>query len=127
MLFPEKTDSKSAGCNFLIKQNYAALLTDAQQLIEALGWQQKKPKSKHQKELFIDLSKDEKIIVDILKEKDAVHIDELTFKSELSSSAIAASILNLELQNVIVACRERCIDWYRLQVTGCKVQVASFR
>jgi len=102
--FPGKTtDSKSAGCNFLIKQNYAALLTDAQQLIEALGWQQKKPKSKQQKELFIDLSKDEKIIVDILKEKDAVHIDELTFKSELSSSAIAASILNLELQNVIVS------------------------
>lgn len=102
--FPGKTtDSKSAGCNYLIKQNCAALLTDAEQLIESLGWQQKKLKPKLQRELFIDLSADEKIIVDILKEKDSVHIDELTFKSELSTSAIAAAMLNLELQNVIVS------------------------
>ena len=102
--FPGKTtDNKSTGCNFLIKQNYAALLTDAQQLMEALGWQRKKIKHTLQKELFIDLSEDEKIIVEILKEKDAVHIDELYLKSLLSSSSIAASMLNLELKNVIVS------------------------
>jgi DNA processing protein len=102
--FPGKTtDSKSAGCNYLIKQNYAALLTDGEQLIEALGWQQKKIKSKLEKELFIELSADEKIIVDILKDKDGVHIDELFLKSGLTSSSIAASMLNLELQNVIVS------------------------
>ncbi|HEY6977833.1 MAG TPA: DNA-processing protein DprA [Chitinophagaceae bacterium] len=102
--FPGKTtDTKSAGCNYLIKQNCAALLTGAQQLIEALGWEQKKAKPKTQRELFINLSDDEKVIVDIIKEKDAVHIDELFLKSGLSSSAIAASMLNLELQNVIVS------------------------
>jgi len=47
------------------------------------------------------LSNDERLIVDILKEKDSVHIDELNFKSNLSSSSIAAAILNLELQNVV--------------------------
>lgn len=100
--FPGKTiDIKSAGCNYLIKNKKATLLTDAQQLIETLGWVQKKKKAKIQKELFIDLSPDEKIIVDILQEKDAVHIDELYFKSGLSSSTIAAAILTLELQNII--------------------------
>jgi DNA processing protein len=102
--FPGKTtDNKSAGCNFLIKQNYAALLTDAQQLMEALGWQQKKIKRTLQKELFIELSEDEKIIVELLKEKDSIHVDELFLKSGLSTSAIAASMLSLELQNVIVS------------------------
>jgi DNA processing protein len=102
--FPGKTtDQKSAGCNYLIKQNYAALLTGAQQLIEALGWQQKKSKPKAQRELFIDLTPDEKIILELLKEKDSVHIDELLLRSGLSSSAIAASMLNLELQNVIIS------------------------
>jgi DNA processing protein len=68
-----------------------------------MGWEEKKqkPKSKSQKEIFIELSKEEKIIVDILNEKETVHIDEINLRSGLSNSAIAAAILNLELQNVV--------------------------
>ena len=39
----------------------------------------------------------------ILKEKESVHIDEINLKSGLSSSAVAAAILNLELQNVVLS------------------------
>jgi len=102
--FPGKvTDNKSAGCNYLIKSNKAMLLTDAQELIEVMGWEEKSRKSKarSQKEIFIELSRDEKIIVDILNEKETVHIDEINLRSGLSSSAIAAAILNLELQNLV--------------------------
>ena len=100
--FPGKTtDSKSAGCNYLIKHDKAFLLTDAQQLMEAMKWQQKKAKPKAQKELFIELSADEKIIINILREKDSVHIDELFLRSGLSSSSVAGAMLNLELQNAI--------------------------
>jgi DNA processing protein len=97
------TDKKSSGSNFLIRNNKAILLTDARELIEMMGWEEKKQKQKvkNQKEIFIDLSKDEKIIVDILNEKETVHIDEINFRSNLSSSAIAAAILNLELQNLV--------------------------
>ena len=79
------------------------LLTDAQQLIEIMGWEEKKQKtnSKCQREIFIELSNNEKIIVDLLNEKETVHIDEINLRSGLSSSAIAAAILNLELQNVV--------------------------
>src|SRR5204863_7910666 len=74
-------DNKSAGCNFLIRNNKAMLLTDAEELIEVMGWEErKKPGARSQKELFIELSKDEKIIVDILKEKDLVHVDEVNSK-----------------------------------------------
>lgn len=97
------SDNKSAGCNFLIRNNKAMLLTDAEELIEVMGWEEKSKKTnfKSQRELFIELSKEEKIIVDILKEKDLIHIDELNLKSGLSSSSMAAAILNLELQGVV--------------------------
>ena len=105
--YPGKvSDTKSAGCNYLIKTNKAMLLTDAQELIEVMGWEDRKSqktKSKSQREIFIELSKNEKIIVDILKEKESVHIDDLNFHSGLSSSATAAAILNLELQSVVVS------------------------
>lgn len=95
------TDSKSIGCLKLIQQNKAMLLTCGEQLIEVMGWEEKKKSVKKQKELFIDLSADEKIIVGLLKEQDAMPIDSLYLKSGLSSSSVAAAILNLELQNVI--------------------------
>jgi DNA processing protein len=103
--FPGRVnDSKSAGCNHLIKNNKAVLLTDAQELLELMNWEErKKPTIKKQKELFIELTPDEKIIISILKEKDGVHIDEINLRSGLSSSSVAAAILNLELQNVVLS------------------------
>jgi DNA processing protein len=102
--FPGKvTDSKSAGCNHLIKNNKAILLTDGLHLIEMLGWNTKKGKPKKQKELFISLTNDEQVLVDVLKEKDSVHIDEIFLKSGLTSSTVAAAMLNLEFQNVVAS------------------------
>jgi DNA processing protein len=95
------TDTKSKGCNYLIKNNKAILLTDAGQLLDIMGWQEKKKKIKKQKELFIELTPEEKQVIDILKQKESVHIDEINISSGLSSSSVAAAILNLELQSVI--------------------------
>ncbi|MBL7747895.1 MAG: DNA-protecting protein DprA [Chitinophagaceae bacterium] len=98
------TDTKSAGCNYLIKNNKAMLLTDGEQLAEIMGWQQQKKKvGGRQKKLFIELGPDEKVIADILQEKEAVHIDEINARSGLTSSAVAAAILSLELQNVVLS------------------------
>lgn len=102
---PGRTNDKaSSGCNHLIKYNKAILLTDAEELLDVLGWKEKKKdKIKQQKELFIELSAEEKQIVHLLQEKEMVHIDEINLQSGLSSSAVAAAILNLELQNVIAS------------------------
>ncbi len=95
------TDTKSTGCNYLIQNNKAILFTDAKELMATLGWQTKKINKKQQKELFIELNEDERTIVNILREKELTHIDEINLRSNLSSSSVAAAILNLELQNVI--------------------------
>lgn len=98
------SDTKSSGCNHLIKYNKAILLTDANELLEVMGWKEKpKTKSKRQKELFIELTADEKQVVQLLQAKDVVSIDEIILNSGLSSSTIAAAILNLELQNVVAS------------------------
>ncbi len=100
------TDTKSAGCNYLIKNNKAFLLTDATELIQVMNWEDKaksRKEKKSQRELFIELTPDEKIIINILREKEKVPIDEINSKSGLSSSAVAAAILSLELQNVILS------------------------
>ncbi len=103
--FPGRiTDNKSAGCHELIRSNKAMLLTSAADIISVLGWAEKKvtPLTR-QKELFIQLSAEEKMIVQIINDNNIVTIDQLRDKSGLSVSILAAGILNLELQNVITA------------------------
>lgn len=101
--FPGRVnDSKSDGCNYLIKNNKAALITCTDDVLENMGWKQhKKPSIKKQRELFIELTSDEKIILDILQLHEQVHIDELYFKSKLSSSSAAQALLMLEMQGIV--------------------------
>jgi DNA processing protein len=101
--FPGRvSDSRSEGCNYLIKNNKAALVTGANDILENMGWKEnKKPAIKKQRELFIELTSEEKIIVDILQLQENIHIDELYLKSKLSSSAVAQALLMLEMQGVV--------------------------
>ena len=96
-------DSRSEGCNYLIKNNKALLITSADDLLHIMNWKDAPKKVKQQRELFIELTADEKIITNILKERENIQIDELYFKSGLSSSAVANALLMLEMQGV-VAC-----------------------
>lgn len=98
------TDAKSSGCLQLIEQNKAVIFTSVEHFLFEMGWSElKKSLPKKQRELFIELNDDERIITQLLEKKETVHIDELYLKSNLSSSSVAAAILNLELQNIITS------------------------
>ncbi|MFZ1528744.1 MAG: DNA-processing protein DprA [Ferruginibacter sp.] len=98
------TDSKSEGCNYLIRSNKASLITCADDLLQFMNWDEtKKPAKKQQRELFIELQPDEKIIVDILKETDNLPIDEIYLRTGLSSSATAQALLMLEMEGLVKA------------------------
>lgn len=102
--FPGRiSDSKSEGCNYLIKNNKAALITSAEDLLQNMGWKAVKKNIKKQRQLFIELTADEKIIIEVLKVQDQVHIDDLYFKSKLSSSAVAQGLLMLEMNGIITS------------------------
>jgi DNA processing protein len=96
-------DRKSSGCNHLIKYNKAQLLTCASELLDIMGWSEKKPAKKQQRELFVELSAEEQKVVQLLQEKDTAHIDEINLCCGSNNSSIAAAILNLEIQGMVSA------------------------
>lgn len=98
------TDSKSEGCNYLIQSNKAVLIRNGKDIIEQMGWQDASSKKEvKQKQLFIDLNTDEKLLYDLLSKNSAMHIDEININSKLSSSAAAAALLTMELNGVVLS------------------------
>ncbi|WP_259067421.1 DNA-processing protein DprA [Mucilaginibacter sp. X4EP1] len=103
--FPGRVgDDFSEGCNFLIRNNKASLLTCAADLAYSMGWE-KTDSAKPVIEQFmlpIDLSADERLIFDILQQhKTPIAIDDLTIKTNLPTSLLAMSLLNMEMQGYI--------------------------
>lgn len=96
-------DVKSSGCLSLIKQNKAMLFTDVPDLLETLGWTERKKVNSKPRELFLALSEEEQKIVDLLDDNTTTSIDTLYIQSGLSSSQVAKALLNLEMQQVIQA------------------------
>ena len=94
-------DLRSEGCNYLIRSNKSLLITCADDLLHIMNWKEAPKKAKQQRELFIELTPEEKIITDILAQQDSIQIDQLYFKSGLSSSAVANALLMLEMQGVV--------------------------
>lgn len=95
-------DKYSEGCNWLISRNKAALVTSAKEIAYMMGWEIHPEKKKVvQKQLFVELTADEKIIADILSEKGQLHIDILSATAKMSMSKIAVTLLNMEFSGVI--------------------------
>lgn len=97
-------DTKSEGCNYLVKNNKAHLITCAEDMLELMNWKETiKPAKKKQRELFIEFTPDEKIVVAILQQHENIGIDELYLKSNLSTSAVASALLMLEMQGLVTS------------------------
>lgn len=94
-------DDLSRGCNFLIKTNRAALIELADDIAFQLGWENTIKNEKKQPELFVHLSKEETEILELIKNAEAIEIDELAIKSHMATSKIAANLLNLEFQGIV--------------------------
>jgi DNA processing protein len=102
--FPGRLDDVySEGCNFLIRNNKAALLTCMADLAFSLGWEKDENlKPTEQFMLPLDLTKDESLIFDILQQHKApLAIDELTIKANMPMSSLAMNLLNMEMQGYI--------------------------
>jgi DNA processing protein len=95
-------DISSEGCNLLIKANKAMLIQSAEDVIRAMSWDVKNKKPKQsQQELFAHLSAEEETLVNILKQKEKTHVDDISHASGMPMSKTAALLLNLEFSGVI--------------------------
>lgn len=100
--FPGRpTDPRSEGCNKLIQQNKAALITNAQDLITMMEWMPKKKKAPVQAALFSELMPDEQTLVDIIKAQGSAHIDDLCVRSKWAQGKVAGLLLNMEFNGVV--------------------------
>jgi DNA processing protein len=80
-------DDYSEGCNFLIRNNKAQLLTCPADLAYSM-----------------DLSREELLIFNVLQQNTSpVAIDDLTIKTSLPTSSLAMNLLNMEMQGYIRA------------------------
>ena len=96
------TDSQSVGCNNLIKANRAHLLSHPLDVPYLLNWDlETNEKPVVQKQLFVELEPDEKIIYNYLKENNKQLLDTIALHCELPTYKLASILLNMELKGVV--------------------------
>ncbi|WP_299049963.1 DNA-processing protein DprA [uncultured Polaribacter sp.] len=95
------TDVYSKGCNSLIKNNKAHLLSSASDLVKMLNWDLQEKSTPIQKELFVDLDENEQKIYDILKEQGALLIDVIALETNIPNYQLSSILLQMELKGVL--------------------------
>ncbi len=102
--FPGRAEEEySAGCNMLIKRNKAGLIENAADFLYAMGWEQvenKKAKSK-QFTLPINLTEDENQIINLIKDSQPIHVDEICNRLQFTPGKASGLLLQLEFGNLI--------------------------
>ncbi len=92
----------SEGCNMLIKQNKAALITDASDLKYILGWEEQRAvEIASQTKLFVELGKGEKQVLDLLSINGREELDSLCIKLKLPVSKVLQHLMSLELKGLV--------------------------
>jgi DNA processing protein len=94
-------DSQSRGCNELIKRQQAHVLTSAADLIYMLNWQPEGKVNVVQKQLFVELEEDEKVLFKFLQENGKEQLDLIALKCNVPTFKAATLLLNMELKGVI--------------------------
>ena len=96
------TDQFSRGCNNLIKQQKAHVLTSAADLIYMLGWElSEKQEVTIQRELFVDLNETEKSIYHYLQLNGKQLLDTVALECNLPIYKTSSSLLHMEMKGVI--------------------------
>ena len=96
----------SAGCNNLIRDNVAALISCADDFARAMGWQQEVDR-RHaladgiERNLFPDLTAEEQAIVAQLQQANDLQLSVLSVKTGIPIGQLSALLFQLELKGVV--------------------------
>lgn len=92
----------SKGCNKLIAQHKAHLITSGKDVTTLLNWKEKGQKEVTQRSLFEELSGDEKKIISLFNEFDTVSIDIMAVRLKLPVSILSGILLSLEIKGLLM-------------------------
>lgn len=92
----------SAGCNLMIRNNTAALITSAQDFVESIGWQtqQQKPEA-IERELFPNLTTEEQQVVSLLQQTNDLQLNVISIKTNLPIGQLTALLFQLEMKGLV--------------------------
>ncbi len=96
----------SEGCNNLIRDNGAALITSAQDFVNAMRWQddmlrQQAQQQGIERQLFPELTPDEQRIVDMLQKQNDQQLNMLSVKGNIPIGQLTALLFTLEMKGVV--------------------------
>ena len=96
----------SEGCNNLIRDNAAALISSADDFVQAMGWQddtlrKQAMTSGIERSLFPELTDAEQHIVSLLQETNDLQLNILSVKSGIPMGQLTALLFQLEMKGVI--------------------------
>ena len=99
-------DAYSEGCNNLIRDNGATLLTSAADFVKDMGWQDdaKLMRAKQQgieRSLFPELSPEEQLIVDILSKTNDLQINLISVKSNIDITRLTSILFTMEMKGIL--------------------------
>ena len=99
-------DISSMGCNNLIRQNKAALLTCADDLIEAMGWGNRREQPSQTTltvEREVDLTAEEQHIMQYLSLNGEGQINRMAVELDTPIATLSATLVELEFKGCVVA------------------------
>lgn len=94
------TDIFSEGCNNLIKNHQAQILTSADDIIQLLNWQQQRAAPKQQ-QLFVELNKTEQKIYDYLQQNGKQLLDVIALECAIPTYQLSSILIQMELKGVV--------------------------
>ena len=99
-------DHFSTGCNNAIRDNKAMLLTSAEDFVKAMGWENDAMRIEAQRngierELFPDLSPEQKKIYDILNATNDLSLNILSVKAAIPIGNLSAIMFQMEMMGVV--------------------------
>ena len=99
-------DEYSAGCNHLIRDNEASLITSANDFVKAMGWEEDHELVQAQqqgieRQLFPDLSAEEQAIVKVLSKKNDLQINIISIQANIPIAKLTGMLFQLEIKGVI--------------------------
>ena len=97
----------SEGCNHLIRDNKAMLITSAFDFVNAMGWQDNMLNRARnegiERQLFPELSNEEQLVVTALQQENDQQINLLAVKTNLPIARLTALLFTLEMKGVVKA------------------------
>ena len=107
MAFPGAVGAPySEGCNNLIRDNAAALIASAADLVKAMRWEGdaqlgRARKAGIERTLFPELSPDEQAVVDLLRKAGDLQADIIAVRAALPINRLTALLFTLEMKGVV--------------------------